>query len=769
MQPGDIVSLYATAKDARNETRTDMFFVQAEPFEKTYRQADAADMAGGGGGGGEFGDGEISKRQKDIIAATFNEIRSKDKAKAVENAKFLSEVQSKLRDQAKSMAERTQARRLDNTNEEFKNFVKDLESAVEEMGKAADKLKGQQWNDALTPEQKALQHILRAEATMRDIQVAFGNRGQRGGGGGGGAARDLANLFDLELDREKNQYETGQQQASSEQRQREIDEALQKLEQLARRQQELAEQQRKQNQQQSFEQRWQQEMLRREAEQLQRQMEQMSQQGNSSQQQQSSQQGQQSSQSSGQLSRNQQGQQSGRQGQVADPRLQQALERLQRATEDMRKAQQNQQNQQGQNQQPDPNARRAADRLSEAKDILSGMQRQDVSDKVGDLARRSDKLARDQREFANRLKQAYGDNMNPDPRMPRQGLGGQQERQQAEQLAKEEEQRMKELEQLEKDLQKTSRDMAGTQPKASQKLREALAESQQNELAMRMKFNANGIRQGYGNYIPPREVPIVMGLDRMRSSIREAQEALGGEKQQQAGKESLEDTLARVERLRNQVQALQRQSQRGQDRNGQQQAGQQQSGQQQGGQQQGGQQQGGQQQGGQQQGGQQQGGQQAGQQPNGGNRGGDNSQPRPFRGGNVGGPNDNWRGGYVGNDYQLPDRPPEAISRDIARDLGGLRQALAQNPDLAREAAEMLREIQKLTMGQTQGPELDERIRRQVLPNIEQLELQLRQKLDAQGSGQVRSGTPDVVPPGYGDAVAEYFRKLSKTAPKQQQ
>ena len=44
--------------------------------------------------------------------------------------------------------------------------------------------------------QQALQHLLRAEATFRKIEVAFGARG--GGGGGGGAGRDLASLFDLE-------------------------------------------------------------------------------------------------------------------------------------------------------------------------------------------------------------------------------------------------------------------------------------------------------------------------------------------------------------------------------------------------------------------------------------------------------------------------------------------------------------------------------------------------------------------------------------------
>ena len=76
--------------------------------------------------------------------------------------------------------------------------------------------------------------------------------------------RDLENLADLELDREKNQYETGQQSASDS-RQKEVDQALQKLAELARRQQELAS---NKNQQQAFRQKWEQEILRREAEEL---------------------------------------------------------------------------------------------------------------------------------------------------------------------------------------------------------------------------------------------------------------------------------------------------------------------------------------------------------------------------------------------------------------------------------------------------------------------------------------------------------------------
>ena len=187
--------------------------------------------------------------------------------------KFLSEAQTKLREQVLALSGRMQSRDLAEANEEFNSFEKDMQVAAAAMAPSADKLKQLAWRDAMPNEQKALQALLRAEATFRQIQVAFGQRGGGGGGGGGGAGRDLASLFDLELDTEKNQYETAQTGSPAEEQAKKVDEALEKLDALAKRQEELAQQQ--QNKAQTFQQRWQQEMLRREAEQLQREMEQM--------------------------------------------------------------------------------------------------------------------------------------------------------------------------------------------------------------------------------------------------------------------------------------------------------------------------------------------------------------------------------------------------------------------------------------------------------------------------------------------------------------
>ena len=180
-----------------------MFFIQAVPFEFNYTQSQGG--GGGGGGGGMEQEQQISEREKEIIAATFNQIKgdSKTKMSAGENGKYLSDVQAKLRDQATSMANRTKARQLDSNGAAFQQFVKEMEAAVAAMAPASDKLKGLDFQGALTPEQQALQHLLRAESTFRDIQIQISRGGGGGGGGGGGAGRDLANLFDLELDKEE--------------------------------------------------------------------------------------------------------------------------------------------------------------------------------------------------------------------------------------------------------------------------------------------------------------------------------------------------------------------------------------------------------------------------------------------------------------------------------------------------------------------------------------------------------------------------------------
>src|SRR6202030_644354 len=111
--PGDLVSVYATAKDSRSESRTDMFFIQADPFEREFSQSQQ--MGGGGGGGGGMGNQtDIWKREKELIAATWKRQNDKTASQkdSAEAGKFLSSVQTKLQEQALSLAARMDSRDL---------------------------------------------------------------------------------------------------------------------------------------------------------------------------------------------------------------------------------------------------------------------------------------------------------------------------------------------------------------------------------------------------------------------------------------------------------------------------------------------------------------------------------------------------------------------------------------------------------------------------------------------------------------------------------
>src|SRR5215468_1988714 len=73
LQPGDIITYYGKAVDTRtpaNTVSTDVYFIDVRTFGKEYKQGQQG--GGGGGGGGDQDDSTeaLSRRQKEIIAAT---------------------------------------------------------------------------------------------------------------------------------------------------------------------------------------------------------------------------------------------------------------------------------------------------------------------------------------------------------------------------------------------------------------------------------------------------------------------------------------------------------------------------------------------------------------------------------------------------------------------------------------------------------------------------------------------------------------------------
>jgi len=109
-----------------------------------------------------------------------------------------------------------------------------------------------------------------------------------------------------------------------------------------------------------------------------------------------------------------------------------------------------------------------------------------------------------------------------------------------------------------------------------------------------------------------------------------------------------------------------------------------------------------------------------------------------------------------------PNFSPEAAYNDLMRDIGRLRNSVGDDKDFNREYQDLVRRAQQLDPRHTNNEgQLGEVINSQALSQIDELELVLRRKLAA-SDGSVRSTSPRNTPPGYADAVAEYYKRLSK-------
>ena len=247
LEPGDVVSYYAHATDNNAVTgaqgaSTDIYFLQVRPYENDYRQQQGG--GGGGGGGGQQNDAnQLSQTQREIIAATFKSSRDSaqtDKKAFDENLATIRLSQQRLREQTSQLASRLVERGIAQGDSAWNKIAQILPKAAAEMDTAEKNLTKGSPTSALPPEQKALAQLQRAEAVFREIQVSMGSGG--GGGGGGGNrtdAQDLADIFELQKDKLRNQYETVQrgQQQQQQQTDNQVDETAEKLRQLAARQQ----------------------------------------------------------------------------------------------------------------------------------------------------------------------------------------------------------------------------------------------------------------------------------------------------------------------------------------------------------------------------------------------------------------------------------------------------------------------------------------------------------------------------------------------------
>jgi hypothetical protein len=743
LKPGDFISYFGRARDASNQSTSDIYFIEVKPFEMEYRQSQQ--QGGGGGQGGDQDQNALSRRQKDLIAATHRLIREGDKYTEQERKDGYEAVaagQEKLRTDTLEFLDRM-GRRLGDVEgqKQVAEMAENLRQAAKEMEGAPPPLRKEQGKDALPPEQRALQKLLAADAIFREVQVAFGNQSGGGGSGGEREQQELAGLFELELDKMKNQYETVQR-AQQQQAEQQKSEAERRLEELARRQQQALEEQQRRQQGQpangsSGSQRQQQELIeetRKAARELER------------------------------LARERR-----------DTQMQELSRQLNQTADEMQKAQAAARGNSGE---AIAQNERALERLQQAQQRLQQMngaagQRGGQSgssgrqQQISDLRQRAAQAASRQREIAKDM-----ENLT---RRGGQNAQDENSKKTREQLAERKDTLADSVNSLQQDIEQSARAMGGGsqgQQRAARQLKDAADSLARDRVAERIregKESLNGGQQGGAGRGDERAIE--RSLNNLSERLQAAEQSARG-----ANGSSAEENLDRTRQLADSLDSLRRRlDENAARRNGQQQGQQQGQGRQQQGQQgqegqkgqqgqqgqqgqegQQGQSQQGQQgqgqqgsQSGQQQG-QQEGGQQAGGTQNGSPSNGRRERSGVDHGGTIG---DGW-----GDSRQLPAEIRERLSeaQDLRREWGATGLG-------AGRLDEVIEELKRLADGKMEGDAATAALlKADVVEPLRQLELELSRQVQQQsGRTNLRLRDEGAAPEKYRRAVEEYYRRLS--------
>ena len=735
---GDSISYYAEAWD-RGRSKpviSDIYFLEIRPFDRNYRRAE---QGGGGGMGGDGGfDNTLSVQQKMIISATFRLVRDAEEYSAREMSEHVTTValmQGRLRDQVGSLITRMGNRGQSLLgDEEFSKIIEFLQQASTEMAAAQKELEAERPDEAMAVEKQALASLQRAESAFRDLTVSF----QQGGGGGGGGnqqlSEDLADLFELELDKLRNQYETVQRGAA-EQTQAEIDELMQKLRELARRQQRENERQNRLRgrQQQGGGGGGSQQQLIEETEELARRLERLA-----------------------------------RERQRSE--LRQTTQALREAVEQMKRSQA------GASGSPSSAGAQgiaALDKLRDARRLLDRNRRQQLGRDMEELQQRADRVSEMQGRIEQQVEELAGQEGEDGRRQS--DLTAQERSELIERIMERKDRLTDEVSGLEAQLNRMTRSAREEQPEAARKLQASAEVIRDEQLKEKIRYSKGVLAGRDAEFARLFEGQIRRDIDDVTDRIAEARASVGeggGDRQDRMLEQTrdLVESVSSLEaRLRDRAEAggrLGQPSGRQGEQDGRQQGGERQGDGQQGGSQEGGEQQGGRQPGSGQQGGEQQGGGQQGRNREGNatDRGGPGS---PEAGGRNWG-RSNQYGASSGGWYQPGVFTAEDL-RQFERELEQRRADLeALRGDLRRERMDTAELDQLLgqmgglsLLGLNKDPRALESLRRNIVEGLRQFEYRLWRELRGADAERVYLGNSDQVPPGYRELVDEYFRKLA--------
>lgn len=504
LEEGDFISYYARARDTRGVggrqlATSDIYFIEIRPFGKNYRRQEGGGMGQGGGGM----DNSLSLTQREIIAATFKLIRDRREYGAKDYAENLSAValmQGRLREQVETLVRRMENRATVMADDDFQKIMTALQQAGEHMVPAEEKLMGRQPDAALPDEQQALKFLQRAEAVFRDVRVSF-DPGGGGGGGGQMLSDDLADLFELELDKLRNQYETVQR-GERQQLEQEIDEALQRLRELARRQQQENERARR-GLPASASGSGSQDRLIEETEELARKLERLAR-------------------------------------ERSQPELQESARRLREAADSMRQASSSRSDRSV------GEGVAALDRLREARRLLDRNRRQEFGQELEEIEQRAQRMS----ELQERITSQVGELPSQQEAVATEEAARQyQER--IERLFERKDQLGQDVAGLESELDRMARQAREEHPEASRQLQEAANSIRDNQLKEKIRYSKGVARGREQDYAQMFEREIGGDLEELVEKLGEARAAAGSSAPQQQ-----EDALERARELVQSLESL---------------------------------------------------------------------------------------------------------------------------------------------------------------------------------------------------------------------
>jgi hypothetical protein len=738
LRDGDFLSYYVEAKDGNrfggSQTATsDIYFVEVRPFSQQYRRAE-----GGGGGGGMGGDGldaTLSVRQREIVAATFHLIRDRKELADKEHREALTTVslsQGRLREQVGTLIQRMEARAALMAGNEFQTIVDELRLAAPEMLAAETALGADRTKEALEAEQRALTHLQRAEASFRDVRVSFDS----GGGGGGGQqsqlSEDLADLFELELDKLRNQYEMvqrGQEQNLS----NEIDEIQQKLQELARRQQQEVERKNRLQAQSGGGTGRSQEQLTKETEELARQLERLAR-------------------------------------ERSQPELRDTARRLQEAADAMRRA-----NAGGQGQSSGQGLA-AVERLEEARRLLDKTRTARTEEEIDQISQKADRVSELQQRIDSEVERAA-------QRDSRASMSGSE----LSRTLERKQEMLEQLESLEEQIDDVARRSRRENPDIGRALQEAANSIRRNQVKEKVRYSQGVVQHREAQYAEQFEEQISSDVEELLDKIAQAGQVAGGD-QGSRRDDALNQARQLVERLESLESRLRERGaegsseEQGSESGEQGQAGEQERGQDGRGEQ------------GEGEGRQAEAGEQAGQDGHEGKEGQGSGQGREGRrlgerpgeqaggdaagqsaaGGrqgsrNQGGSATNRIGSSEGGSFQpgvFGREELRQLDRELAqrRDDGReLREGLAEQGVEVGQLDEILRQMEDFDVrGLNNDPLALENLRQAILEKLRQFEFSLWRQLKTEGEDGIRLTGDDRVPAGYEDRVEEYFKALAR-------